>query len=168
MEIGIKMYFSVSTAFERKRMDLNRIARLHTSLTSQETLYHSEQLDHFVNLYQKQNSSELEICENLEGATLTIEFNGQLDIVTSDVLTTYIETNRDRWIRIEELNIDLIELSFFDTSGIHSLVLLILEARENSVSIKTINTSESTFQILNVMGIADALEENNSGIFKVI
>ncbi|MGQ4668499.1 Spo0E family sporulation regulatory protein-aspartic acid phosphatase, partial [Metabacillus halosaccharovorans] len=58
------MIFSISNAFERKRKELYKILHSDTSFISEDTLYHSKQLDHFVNLYQNQKRSELHLAEN--------------------------------------------------------------------------------------------------------
>jgi anti-anti-sigma factor len=162
------LLLSVSKAFERKRKELFKIANSNASLTSEETLHHSEQLDHFVNLYQNQKLSDLHIAENIEGSKLTIQLKGQLDIITSDELISFLDISKVKWIHLKELYIDLTALKFFDTSGIQSLILLILEARKNNISIETIMTSQTAYEILNIMGIPNALKKFNCGTFIAI
>lgn len=168
MEIGIKVFFSVTKAFHKQRMQLHQIVNSNASFTSKEVIYHSKQLDHFVNLFQNKKLSELTINDDLEGSKLTIKMNGQLDVVTSETLTSYVENNKKRWSIIHELYINLVDLNFFDTSGIQSLISLILEARNNHISIKTIITSKTAFEILSVMGIPNTLKQMNCGNFEPI
>ncbi|MFC3885649.1 STAS domain-containing protein [Bacillus songklensis] len=161
------MFFSVSNAFEKKRIELNQIVNLNTPLTSEEALYHSQQLDHFVTLYQNQKRSELDISENLEESTLTINIKGQLDIVTSEYLTSYIEMNKQKWEQHKELYVNLLELKFFDTLGIRSLLLLILEAKNNNLLIKINNISKAAYEIFNIMGVSKYLDKMNCEIIKI-
>lgn len=157
------MFYSVSNAFERKRTELNRIVNKNNTLTSRETLHHSKQLDHIVNLYQNQGLSEMKISEYFDGSKLTIEIKGQLDLVTSENLAFYVEMNKAKWNRIHELYINLVDLNFFDTSGIRSLLMLILEAKKNNILVKTIKTSKTAFEVLKIMGIQKTLERINCG-----
>ncbi|MBO1515033.1 Spo0E family sporulation regulatory protein-aspartic acid phosphatase [Metabacillus bambusae] len=162
------MFFSVSNAYEKKRKELNKFATLSTPLTSEETIHCSKQLDHFINHYQNRKISKLNIHGSLEGYTLTLQIEGDLDMVTSEVLSSYIETNKHKWKSVQELNIDLGKLNFFDTSGIHSLILLILEVRDRNISIEKICTTKTSFEVLNLMGIPNALKEINCGNFIAI
>ncbi|MBO1515022.1 Spo0E family sporulation regulatory protein-aspartic acid phosphatase [Metabacillus bambusae] len=159
------MFFSVSNVFEKKRKELNQFAKLNTPLTSEEVIHQSKQLDHFITHYQKRKISKLNIHGIKKGSTLTLKIEGELDIITSELLSSYLATNKHKWTGVQEIDIDLGELNFFDTSGIHSLILLILEVRDNNISIKKIHTTKTSFEILNLMGIPNALKEINCGNF---
>jgi anti-anti-sigma factor len=160
------MFFSVSSVFERKRKELNQITNLNIPLTSEEALKRSTELDHFVIHFQNRKLSELDIYETLKGSTLTIKIKGQLDIDTSEILLSYIDLNKDKWTKIQDLYVDMTELNFFDTSGIRSLILFLLEARKNNISIKTINTTKTAYKIIEFMGIPDTLARFSCGVFK--
>lgn len=159
------MIFSVSNAFERKRKELYKLSHSDTSFISEDTLYHSKQLDHFVNLYQNQKRSELHLAENIDGSKLTIKIKGQLDLITSEELTTFFESRKNKWTHLKELYIDLIDLHFFDTSGLRSVIVLLDEARKLNISIKTIFTNQTTYEVLTIMGLPKALKKINYGTF---
>lgn len=159
------MFFSISHALERKRKELNQMSA-NAPLTSEETLHHSKQLDLFINHYQHQKKSNLNVDGSIESSTFILKLKGQLDLNTTELLTDYIETIKHKFKKVSELSIDLGELHFFDTSGIHSLMLLLIEARDHNISINEINTTKTSFEVLNLMGIPDILHKMNCGTIK--
>jgi anti-anti-sigma factor len=161
------MFFSVSSIFENKRKALNQIAHLNIPLTSEEALKRSTELDHFVVHFQNRKHSELEFCELLKGSTLTITLKGQLDINTSEILLSYMDFHKNRWSEVVDLHIDMTGICFFDTTGIRSLLLFLLEARRINISIKTINLTKTAYNIIEFMGIPDTLKRFKCGVFKI-
>jgi anti-anti-sigma factor len=165
MEIEIIMLLSVSNAFERKRMELIRVSKLSTSLTSEATLEHSKQLDHFINLFQNQKHPEIDISHKIKNSTLTITIKGQLDIVTSQSLTSYLDTCEIGLTNVQTLYINLLELNFFDTTGIRPLLLLIQQADDLNILTKEIKASDTVFNVFGAMGISNYLKKINCEVY---
>lgn len=157
-------FLSISTAFERKKKELFKSASNSTSLTSEEILRNSMQLDYFINLYQnKKTSSDLYIVEMKNDEKLIIKITGQLDMYSSEELISFIDQKKGQWKDVQELTIDLIELKFLDTSGLRTLLLLLLQARQLNISIGKIMTNRTLYEVLNAMGITSYLTQNKYG-----
>jgi anti-anti-sigma factor len=157
------MLLSLTNAFEKTREELYNRAKSTTSLTSSEILYQSQQLDYFITLFQNKNFSDFVVTYRVEESKLFIEIKGQLDIITSDELKSFITLNKEKWGDIKEFYIDLSHLNFFDTTGIQSIVSLITDAKSDGISIKSIITNQTAYEIFNMIGISSALKKLNCG-----
>ncbi|ENH97027.1 hypothetical protein J416_07522 [Gracilibacillus halophilus YIM-C55.5] len=151
------MLFSLSDLYHQKQEELYAVAKDH-AFTSEETLKQSQELDQFVTHYQKKERSELTIIDVINGSTLLLELNGQLDMMTSEKIYSYLESKKDMLGSMNQLNINLIHLGFFDTTGIRSLVQLILEACRYGIEI-LVEANQSTFDLLKLMGIPTMFDE---------
>lgn len=147
--------FSLSRTFEKLKNELNSIPL--TTLNSEETLNLSRKLDYFVNNYQNKKQSVIKISADINDATLTINASGELDIYTSEKMTTFINFNKHKWSKVNLLNIDLSKIDFFDTSGIHAIILLMLDFRDMNVSINSLKVSSNAYEIINIMGFRSIL-----------
>ncbi|SES12838.1 anti-anti-sigma factor [Gracilibacillus ureilyticus] len=160
------MFISLSETFQRKRDEMFESAK-NTPLTSKITVNHSQQLDHFINHFQSKRHSEIYIAEMLDNQTLTVKLKGQLDINTSSNLTNYIDQNKHQWLNVEKLYIDILDLHFFDTSGIKSIVSFMEEMKTKSISISLITTKRA-FEILDLMGVTEVFDDCNDKTFHTI
>lgn len=151
------MYYSISKTFKRIQSQLYQCPL--SSLTSQETLYLSRLLDNLVNHYQNRKLSNVNILSKVNDSNLTIKVNGQLDISNADKFTSYINVNKSKWENIKEVYLDLSELSFFDSEGIQSIILFLIEVRNKNISLTAVKTSHTAFEVLNTMDIPNLLKE---------
>lgn len=151
------MILSVSKTFEKLRSQLNQIPL--TSLTSQNSLNLSHQLDKFIYHYQKRKLPRLDIVTKISHSNLTLELFGQLDIITAEELNAFINLNTHRWKDIEEVYIDLSELNFFDTSGIQAIIFFLFEIKARNISLIAIKTSSTAYEVLKSMNISTFLRE---------
>ncbi|KAB8125717.1 STAS domain-containing protein [Gracilibacillus oryzae] len=160
------MFFSLSESYQRKKDELFESAK-NTPLTSQVTVSHSQQLDHFINHFQNKKDSEIYVIEMIDKQTLTLKLEGQLDLVTASQLDHFIQENKPHWLEVDKLYIDLLDLHFFDTSGIKSIVTFMEEMKKRSLSISLI-TTKRTFEILDIMGVTDIFNNYNDETFHTI
>ncbi|MFC4401955.1 STAS domain-containing protein [Gracilibacillus xinjiangensis] len=157
------MFISLSESFQRKRDELFESAK-NRPLTSKITVSHSQELDHFINHFQSKTYSEINISEMIDKHKLTIKLEGQLDLVTSCKLDNFIAQNKQKWKGIKKICIDLLNLNFFDTSGIQSIVSFMEEMKKKSIEISLI-TTKRTFEILNLMGVTQVFNDCNDQSF---
>lgn len=162
------MLLSLTSAFEKTKEELFNKAKSSTSLTSSEILHQSQQLDYFITLFQNKNFSDFVVSYRVEESKLFIEIKGQLDIITSDELKSFVKVNKEKWRDIKEFYIDLSHLNFFDTTGVESIVSLITEAKSHGILIKSIITNQTAYEIFNIIGISSALKKLNCGTFVAV
>ncbi|MBA2281535.1 MAG: STAS domain-containing protein [Acidimicrobiia bacterium] len=86
------------------------------------------------------------------GGTTTIAAAGDIDMGTCDTLEEHLGQALDGG---EEIDLDLAEVEFMDSTGISCLLHLRARAQEQNVAVRLVSASPAVERILHLSGLGD-------------
>jgi anti-anti-sigma factor len=157
----IPMHISISKELEKGREKMI-ISSKNQSLSSDEVVHYSQQLDKLINLYQMKGESLLEIHSKQLNDNYYLTFKGQLDIVTEEKINMLINHLINKEIgKYKKIFIDLSELSFIDSTGIGALLKFILKTNENGIEVNIAAMNTVVAELLELVGVYSIMKELN-------
>jgi anti-anti-sigma factor len=157
----IPMHISISKELEKGREKMI-ISSKNQSLSSDEVVHYSQQLDKLINLYQMKGESLLEIHSKQLNDNYYLTFKGQLDIVTEEKINMLINHLINKEIgKYIKIFIDLSELSFIDSTGIGALLKFILKTNENGIEVNIVAMNTVVAEVLELVGVYSIMKELN-------
>jgi anti-anti-sigma factor len=160
----IPMHISISKELEKGREKMIMSAK-NNSLTSDELVYYSQQLDKLINLYQMKGESLLEIDTKHLDDTYYLTLIGQLDIGTEEKMNILADhlTNKE-FGKYKKISIDLSELSFIDSTGIGALLKFIFKTNENGIKVNIVAMNTVVAEVLELVGVYSIMKDINDNI----
>jgi anti-anti-sigma factor len=152
------MLFSITNTFEKKRKQMLREIKM-TELSSKRAVEISQQVDVFINLLQRKypyQTFHILCRENNPNIILTLA--GHLDITSTEQMDIFRSSFQERFQGFTNLEIDLSQLTFLDSSGVNELYKLILTAYEINIKTKIKEAVGTVYDLLEMLGFFQLLK----------
>lgn len=99
---------------------------------------------------------ELTIASSVENDVVTLKVAGEVDVANADVLRDKIDEAMASGIK--QLNCDMSQLSYIDSTGIGVLVGAATRAEEKSVQFKVCYPQPNVLRVLTLLGVDKQLQ----------
>jgi anti-anti-sigma factor len=151
------MLFSITNTFEKKQRKLRQIKM--TELSSERAIEISQQVDVFINLFQRKYPYQtFQIFCRENNSTIILTLAGHLDIISAEQMAIFRSCFQERFQGFTNLEIDLSQLSFLDSAGANELYKLILTAYETSIKTKIKEAEGTIYDLLEMLGFFKLLK----------
>jgi anti-anti-sigma factor len=151
------MSFSITNTFEKKRRMLQLIKM--TELSSERALEISQQVDVFINLFQRKYPNQtFQILCRENNSTIILTLAGHLDITSTEQMDIFRSSFQERFQGFTDLEIDLSQLTFLDSAGVNELYKLILTAYEINIKTKIKEAEGTVYDLLEMLGFFQLLK----------
>ncbi len=91
----------------------------------------------------------------ISGVTKLVSLEGRIDMSNAEEFEKLLLSDMDR---IQNIELDLSNLTFIDSTGVGHLVSVIKKCKQNNILFKLSNVTEGIEQILEIIGVYDILK----------